>query len=209
MCSRQQCSAETELCEVYCQPDLEHSTDCWIILQFFSILRQQKWLPRPSLWKDALEVKGGGGSGLCWLLWGRFSITDLDLGTLSWAVHECVGGFTAVCLSLCCGLHLPLYPSETDLMKALEQSLWPCWKPSVCIPMTYPHPCKTKLNWVKWRGKGVERLSGEPSVFLWKKAWSFTSVKLDMEHPPYFLTLLSFCMLWPWCFSLSHMLCHG
>lgn len=174
MCSRQQCSAEAELCEVYYQPDLEHSTDWWITLQMFSVLRQQKWLPWPSLWKGALEVKGGGGFGLCWLLWGRFSITDLGLGTLSWAIHNCVGSITAVCLSLCCGLHLPLYPFETDLLKALEQSLWPCWKSSVCIPMTFPHPSKTKLNGVTQRMERGLKCQVSP--------WSSSEGKHEASH---------------------------
>lgn len=47
-------------------------------------------------------------------------------------------------------------------MKALEQSLWPCWKSSLaCIPMTFPHPCKTKLNGVTQQ---VERKGGWEAV---------------------------------------------
>lgn len=97
------------------QPDLDHSTGCWIILQLFS-LKAAEVTPMA----QAMKRYCGDGSGLCWLL----SITDMGLGTLSWAVSKCVGGITAVCLSLCCGFHLPLYPCEADLMKGLGQS--PC-----------------------------------------------------------------------------------
>lgn len=159
MGSRQQCSAEAELCEVFlsARPGAQH----WL-LHYSAVVVSFKAAEVTPM-AQAMKRCCGDGSGLCWLL----SITDLGLGTLSWAVPKCVGDITAVCLSLCCGLHLPLYPCEADLMEGLGQSLWPCCKSSlVCMPKAFPHPCKTKLNGATQR---MERKGGSKAV-----RWAFS-----------------------------------
>lgn len=124
------------------RPGAQH----WLLNCYTVVLRQQKWLPWPSLWKDALEVKGGGGSGLCWLLWGRFSVTDLGLCTLSWAVHKCVGGISAVCLSLWSSLAtVPLLSWSNEGPGAVSATLLKII--SRLHPHDFPPPLQDKTEW--------------------------------------------------------------
>lgn len=111
MSARQQWAAEAELCEVFDQP--EPGAQRWL-LNYSAVVFCFKAAEVSPMAQPVKRCSGGGSWSWLWtvlLLKARFSIRERSvLGPLSWAVRKCVGGISAVCLNLCWGLHLPLYP---------------------------------------------------------------------------------------------------